>query len=370
MTFFTLIIFVFCLAYSILILYFTIGWIKAKKYVFDKTIPNVFISIVIAVRNEEKNIQNLLESINKQQYTNFELIIIDDHSTDNTINVIKNYGLNNCTILKLSENKQGKKTALNTAISESKGELIVTTDADCTMDFNWLYSIATFFQQEKAEFIIGPVKQIITNNFFQNLFSLDFLSLQAAGAGATELQNPFMCNGANLAFTKSLWEKTNNIEGQKYTSGDDVFFLHTAINTISKKSIRFLFSKDAIVSTNAPANISEFIEQRIRWASKAKGYSNKTAILTSIIVFTYNLFLLYLLIISPFSILCFYYFLILLFFKLIIDFPILYFSSNFYKQKKILLLYIPLQTFYYIYITTISLLSLFKKFKWKDRDCN
>ena len=370
MTFIFLLIFVICLAYSLLIIYYTIGWVKAKKNINYNITPKTFISVVVSARNEEKNIKNLLDSIHKQIYTNFELIIIDDHSKDNTVQIIENFNFKNCSVLKLNDNQQGKKEALYTAISKSKGELIVTTDADCIMGKNWLYNIATFFQQEKAEFIIGPVKQTITNNFFQNLFSLDFLSLQAAGAGATELQNPFMCNGANLAFTKNLWKKTNIIEGQKYASGDDVFFLHTAINIILKKSIRFLFSEDAIISTNSPANISEFFKQRIRWASKAKGYKNKIAILTSFIILMYNLLLLCLLTISPFSIKVFYGFILTLSVKLIIDFPILYISSKFYGQKKLLWFYLPLQLIYYLYLPIIAVLSLIKKYKWKGRVCD
>ncbi len=369
MTFIFLLIFVICLAYSLLIIYFTIGWIKAKKNINNKINTATFVSVIIAARNEEKSIKHLLNALNKQAYTNFEIIIVDDHSIDNTIQVIENYEMKNCLIVKLNDSQQGKKEALSTAISKAKGELIVTTDADCIPGKNWLFSFVTFYQKEHVELIIGPVKQIAANNFFQNLFSLDFLSLQATGAGAASMQKPFMCNGANLAFTKTLWEKTKNIEGEKYASGDDVFLLHTAINTIPKKNIRFLFSKDAIVLTNSPANILDFFEQRIRWASKAKGYKNNYAILTSIIVFIFNLLLFCLLFISPFSIKYFYVFIVVLSIKFIVDLPILYMASIFYKQQKLIWYYIPLQLVYFVYTTLIAVFSMFGKYNWKNRNC-
>ena len=369
MTFIWIVAFSISLFYIVLVGFFYIGWLKSVIYKNPKIELTYFVSIIVAARNEEKNILNLLKSLSLQTYYNFELIIIDDHSTDNTAKIIKENNLINCHLIVLDKNENGKKTGLSKGIQLAKGDLILTTDADCIPNNKWIESIISFYHSEKVEFIIGPVKQNHSKNFFQQLFSLDFLSLQAAGAGAAEMKKPFMCNGANLAFTKKTWQNINTISGSKFASGDDVFLLHNAINILPKNKIRFLFSEDAIVTTNPPDNIKSFFNQRIRWASKAKGYNNNTSIITSLTILLINFLLLGLVINSLFFPHLIYCFLFVFSIKSIIDFVILLSATNFYKQHSLFWYYLPLQLIYFIYISIISIFSLFGKYKWKERHC-
>ncbi len=369
MTFIWIVVISFSLLYILLIGFFYLGWIKSRNYKNPKTDFSCFVSIVIAARNEEDNILNLLTALSIQTYKNFEIIIIDDHSTDQTTEIIKKYNLINCNLNSLPENQSGKKIAIANAIKLSKGELILATDADCIPDKNWVKSMVSFYNSEQAEFIIGPVKQSASKNLFQQFFSLDFLSLQTAGAGSAEMKKPFICNGANIAFTKNVWENISKFQGNQFASGDDVFLLHNAINLLPKNKIRFIFSEDAMVLTDAPTNIKAFFNQRIRWASKAKGYNNSTSIITSLTILLINFLLLGLIINSLFFPQLIYCFLFVFSIKSFIDFVILLSAANFYKQHSLLWYFLPLQLIYFIYISIISIFSLFGKYKWKERNC-
>jgi cellulose synthase/poly-beta-1,6-N-acetylglucosamine synthase-like glycosyltransferase len=357
------------LLYAIVIGYFNIGWLKHKAYKNQYKDLNIFVSVTIAARNEENTILNLLQALSSQTYRNFEIIIIDDHSTDNTAQVIRENNFINCTVITLNKNESGKKAAISSAINLSKGALILATDADCIPERKWIETMVSFYNSEQAEFIIGPVKQIASKNFFQQLFSLDFLSLQAVGAGAAEMKIPFLCNGANLAFSKKTWINISEEIGKKYSSGDDIFLLHNAINILPKNKIRFLFSKDAIVSTSPPSGIKAFGNQRIRWASKAKGYKNSTSIISSLVVLLMNLLLFGLILSSAFYNQIIFAFFLILIIKSIIDFTILFSAAKFYKQKYLLWFFIPLQLIYFIYTSIISVLSLIIKYNWKERNC-
>ena len=369
MTFIWLLVISISLLYILLIGFFYIGWLKYKVYKYKKADFSTFVSIVIAARNEENDILNLLEALSIQTYRQFEVIIIDDHSTDKTAQIIRENNFIKCNLLSLNTTQIGKKSAIIEAVSISKGELILATDADCIPSKNWVESMVSFYNSEQVEFILGPVKQRASKNFFKQLFSLDFLSLQAVGAGAAEMTKPFICNGANLAFSKKVWNNISSINGEKYASGDDVFLLHNAINVLPKEKIRFIFSDDAIVVTSTPNGVKSFFNQRIRWASKAKGYNNFISLFASIAVVLINLLLIVLLVSSVLWHQLIFLFFFVLVLKSIVDFVILFSAVGFFNQQKILWYFIPSQLVYFIYTTVISVYSLVGKYRWKDRTC-
>jgi cellulose synthase/poly-beta-1,6-N-acetylglucosamine synthase-like glycosyltransferase len=353
--------------YLVIILFFTTGWLLKHNYINSSTEKTTFISVAIAARNEEKQILFLLKALKDQTYKHFEIIFVDDHSTDKTATIISDFLFAEKRLISLPEKLHGKKSAIALAISQAKGNLIVTTDADCIPEPKWLETIADFYEKEKPDFIIGPVKHSGKLSFLQKLFSLDFLSLQASGAGASEMKKPFICNGANIAFKKSLWNDVSLSLNQPFASGDDVFLLHTIIKKVPSVNIRFLFSKDVIVKTPAPDSLSAFFNQRIRWASKAKGYKNTMAVITSIVVLFINISLYGLFVGLFFYLPILYCFLALFTLKLLVDFPLLYFSAAFFNERKLLIYYLPLQIIYFTYTSILAFCSLFGNYNWKDR---
>src|SRR5665647_358261 len=149
------------LPYAALIVYYRNGWIQDKIYqtktgMLSKTTP--FISVIIAARNEEKNIGNCIESIINQTYPAhlFEVIIVDDNSTDSTPAIVNSFEQNNIRVFKLNDFTENeklnsyKKKAVETAISVAKGNLIVTTDADCIVQSEWLQTIASCYEESSA----------------------------------------------------------------------------------------------------------------------------------------------------------------------------------------------------------------------------
>jgi len=244
------------ISYLALLIALIIGWGRIKN--FEKGSLNpfpVFISVVIAARNEEDNILETLSSISSQTLDTdfFEVIIVDDFSSDKTKNIIKEF----CELHKnfryffLKEHK-GKKNALDFAIKQAKGNLIVTTDADCESQTEWLQTIKNYYLSNNVRMIIAPVL-IKSTNWFEHMQALDFLSLMVSGAAATGIKKPIMNNAANLVFTKEAYLSLSNATIQEISSGDDIFLL-LKMKKEYPDEIHFLKSTKAIVYTKPKKN--------------------------------------------------------------------------------------------------------------------
>lgn len=356
--------------YFLLISAYTIGWFFNKKVDQERS-TNGFISVIIAYRNEQNNLHNLLNGLIAQTYpkNKYEVILVNDHSTDKSFKIcqeysekfyfIKNYNL---------EKKAGKKHALDFAIKKASGKLILTTDADCLHKQLWVKTFNDFFHKTNAKMIIAPVVYKTTPKLlsFANFQALEFLSLIGTTGGSAGLKYPLMCNGANLCFEKKEYFQLINPLNNKITSGDDVFLMLN-IRKKSKNNVKFIRDKNAIVTTYAEKNLKQFFHQRIRWASKTKNYKNLYIPLVGFLVFVLNLIPLFLLISSMFFNINFIYFFGFIILKTIIDLPMLYVVSKFSNNLKLLFLAPFLQLFYFFYVSIIGVFSVFKGFEWKDR---
>lgn len=354
--------------YSFIIGSFAFGWFKLKIFKPAKRIGSIPVSIIIACRNEEKNISFLIESILIQTYPNekTEIIIVDDHSDDNSIAIVENYFKNYgfIKLLKLPDHKTGKKAALAYGIEESSSEIIITTDADCIMQKDWLRSLISYYQIYKPRLLVGPVTFTYEQSLFQKFQSLEFLSLIASGAGAIGINHPIMNNGANLLFDKALFSESN--KRIELASGDDMFLLlHSKKHY--KKSVHFIKSKEAIVYTQPTASFKDFLNQRIRWTSKSKAYRDFDIIFTALITSLTSLIIVLALGTSIWHSSAFKTFLELLIIKSIFDLMILIPASRFFHQQKLIWHFIPLQLLYPFYIILTVISGLLGNFNWKGR---
>ena len=352
--------------YGITIFSFARGWGKLKKFKLKISLDQPNVTIVVACRNEENEISGLLDSLARQSYPKekTEIIIVNDHSTDNTENSIRYYSDESIQLLNLPGNITGKKKALQYGISLAKSEIIITTDADCIMNENWIVSMVNYYLKHKPKLLVGPVILHPQDNPFQKLQSLEFLSLIGSGAGAIGIGKPIMCNGANLLFEKSVYE--NAVHNNKYASGDDIFLLLSAKKK-HRKEIHFIKSTDAIVYTKPTQTVHDFFKQRIRWTSKSKGYRDFDVIFTAIIVAISNLVLASYLMLSVFMKVFFLYFLFAFIIKSIVDLILLVQVSRFFKQQNLMWWFLPLQIIYPFYIIFTTIAGLFGSFEWKDR---
>src|SRR5690606_17909477 len=162
----------------------------------------------------------------------------------------------------------GKKAAIRTGLDYAKGDLIVTTDADCQMGANWLAVIEEFYHSQKLKMVIGPVALHAGDALFSQMQSIEFASLIGSGAASFKLGIPSMCNGANLAYSKEVFFEVNGFEDTMHlASGDDEFLMHKVVEKYPEK-VSFLKNKEAVVKTNSMPDLNSFFNQRIRWASK------------------------------------------------------------------------------------------------------
>lgn len=363
------------IVYSIIVIYtftiflYTCGWLRIKTFQTPTVVINNHVSIVIACRNEEKNISTLLKALINQTYNkeNIEVIIVDDHSEDDTIKFINEFRekYDFIKLFKLSESKSGKKEAIAFGIKNSQSEIIITTDADCTMKKNWLNTMVNYYYQFKPKLLVGPVAFKNEKNLFSQLQVLEFLSLVGSGAGAIGINRAIMNNGANLLFEKSAFLDSNL--HYNYTSGDDIFLmLH--LKKKYKKAIQFIKSKNTIVYTKAEKSIRNFFNQRIRWTSKSKAYRDFDIIFTAIIVTLTNAALVFSFSFSIWNLHSFRTFLILFTLKSIFDLGILIPVSKFFHQQKLLWLFLPLQIIYPVYIILTVIFGLIGNFNWKGRN--
>ena len=138
--------------YLLLMAGLIIGWFRLRNVNTNLVKASTRVSIVIPSRNEALNLPGLLEDIYIQNYPLelLEVIIVDDHSTDETLEVVKNFKAMPITILSLSvPGIEGKKNAIETAVRQAKGEVIITTDADCHPGPEWVRSVVSFYEQSK-----------------------------------------------------------------------------------------------------------------------------------------------------------------------------------------------------------------------------
>ncbi len=232
--------------YLLLKVYFSLR--KIELYI-PGTTSDVFVSVIVACRNEEINLPSLLSGLASQDYNPdfFEVIIIDDNSTDNTFKMASSFtGIKKLKVIKNSGS--GKKKAIKTGVDACAGELVITTDADCRPGIDWLKTIAAFYTENKPGMIICPVEMNGAGGFLQRFQELEFLSLQGVTAGTAAAGNPVMCNGANLAFTKEAFQKYSGNLHEEKVSGDDVFLLHNLKRNKGNR-ILWLESPEAIVTT-------------------------------------------------------------------------------------------------------------------------
>jgi cellulose synthase/poly-beta-1,6-N-acetylglucosamine synthase-like glycosyltransferase len=355
--------------YSILILFYHAGWRELNIFSQAGYKPSEEISVIIAARNEEENIGKLLVSLEKQTYPKhlFEVIVVDDHSTDNTATVVNSFSFAKLIKLQFDNINSYKKKAIETGIAAASGDLIVTTDADCIVQENWLKTIAAFKKETNAVFIAAPVMMEYSSNLLQTFQSLDFLVLQGITAASLQKRIHNMCNGANLAYEKKIFFEVNGFSGIDHiASGDDMLLMQKIANRFPGK-VSYLLSKEAIVTTQAAETWKEFFSQRIRWASKATNYNDIKISSVLFLVYFFNCALLALFI-TGFRM----HFLWLglggiVILKTIIEFIFIYPVAKFYNKQNLIKLFLFFQPLHIAYTVIAGWFGLFGSFEWKGR---
>lgn len=253
-----------------------------------------FVSVIVPFRNETEVILNCLKSLESQNYPEdkYELLFIDDFSDDDSIRKLTSEKQRPSTkILSLPdeyEKLSPKKRSIKYGIQNAVGEIILTTDADCLHQKDWLASMVSAFD-ESTGFVSGPVKFSETKNLFGKIQQLEFAGLVLTGAGLIGDGSATICNAANIAYRKDAFNFVDGYEdNQHLSSGDDEFLMQKIAKT-GKYKVQFLFSEEAIVETEANRYVRDFAQQRKRWASKGLFYNDKILILKLILIYFFFL---------------------------------------------------------------------------------
>lgn len=361
--------------YVLLLLYLSHLIKGISRYVPHTHPNNTFISVIVPARNEAERIEPCLQSLSNQDYPKhlYEIIVADDESTDDTAAVVGAAGLSNLQLVASktdSSNKDGlssKKLAITTAIGNARGELIVTTDADCVHTTRWLRTIASFYEEKKPAMIVAPVTFSPITNLISLFQLLDFLSLQGVTAAAAGGNLFSMCNGANLAYQKDAFEKVGGFsEVGHLASGDDVFLMQKFRKQFPNRVV-YLKNPDVVVQTPPEKDWTSFFQQRIRWAGKTAHSTEKTMQVVMLLVGAVNLLLFICgiaTLIGSFPPLLLFVFLLV---KTIAELYFIMPVAFFFDQSKWLWWFPLAQPFHILYTLAMAMLAQKKTYQWKGR---
>jgi glycosyltransferase involved in cell wall biosynthesis len=239
---------------------------------------DVPISVIICAKNEEENLQKFLPSIVEQQYPYFEIVLINDASTDETLSVMETFKEKNknITIVNIVNTEAfwgNKKYALTLGIKAAKNEHLLFTDADCkAVSKNWISEMSQAFSSEKS-IVLGYGKYQKKNNLVNLLVRFETLLTAIQYFSYAKLGSPYMAVGRNLAYTKSTFFKVKGfIKHIKIKSGDDDLFIQDAAN---KENTTICLSEKSFTSSIAPKTFKEWFRQKSRHVSTAKHYKLK-----------------------------------------------------------------------------------------------
>ncbi len=396
--------------YSALMVFYFAGWLRTRSYKTERFSPKTKVSVVIAARNEEAHIENCVRSILDQDYPKelFEIIVVDDFSEDRTVELLgakeltslrvprfriggrsnppvqsaNQQGIasaqlstqslaveprNDGLIKILSSNFPGKKRAIETGIQNATGELIVTTDADCIMGEKWLSTAFSYYEKFHPKMIAAPVAFTHEKTWLEKWQSLDLCGMMAITAGATTNGFPNMCNGANLAYEKKVFEEVGGFSGiDNQPSGDDVMLMQK----IARKypgGVHFLKSQDAIVLTKPEKTLSGLFQQRLRWLSKGTAFPDWRVSAVLIFSYAFNLSIIVNLVAGIFYRDLLALAIVALALKTLVELPLLWSGCNFFQKKKLLLYILPAQVFHILYVVIVGGASRLMSVRWKGR---
>ena len=247
-----------------------------------------FVSIIVAARNEQRAIGDLLQSLVSQSYRNYEIIIVNDRSTDSTAEIVRSFQMKDqrvklITIDSISSGLPPKKNALTEGIHASKGEILCFTDADCLPSNAWITSLVSNFD-EGVGVVAGysPYDEGMLSNELRQTFGRRLLFEFIRGeefkgavwsAGAIGINLAWLCTGRNLAYRRSVFEQVGGFEKTKMSvSGDDDLFIQLVRRQTLWK-IRYDTSPEGFVRTAPPASFGKFVQQRTRHFSAGKYFT-------------------------------------------------------------------------------------------------
>lgn len=358
--------------YVCLVIILLIGWIRIRRFpIPPRTSSPPGVSVIVAFRNEAQNLENIVRDLGGSAFPsgNFEVILVDDHSNDNSVEIVSNLKevYPQLKLLRLPDDRQGKKEALRMGIDNAKFAVIATTDADCRLSKNWITCVASYFEDERTKMVLGPVKLSDDGTFFGKLQILEFVSVAGTTAATVGLGHPVMANGANFAFRKAAYDEVGGyLDNLSIASGDDEFLMRKVFARYPM-GIRYLNYYEATVSTRPQPSLKAFVHQRMRWAGKWRHNSDWVARSLAAFILFAQLATLALIIdnvrnpnLTG----------LIVAIKIFAEGVFIAWMARFLDRPFSILAFIVIQVFYPFYVLIVGIGSYFLSYQWKGRKYN
>ncbi len=332
------------------------------------------VSVVVAARNEEEHIARCVDAILANDFPadRLQLVVVDDGSTDGTGRLLADLRQRHLQSERFAEMKvvtrerkarvrAGTKwDAVQAGLACATGDIVMLTDADCVAPPTWVRTMAGMFQNE-AEFVSGPVLFSPTETAWHRMQALEFLGLVAVGAGAIGAGRPLICNGANIAFRRSVLNRFSH-DLQRVGSEE---LLMQAIAESGRERVRFCAAPEAVVTTEPQKTVRSFFIQRRRWAALAPRLPGAGTLLSLLAIYLFYVGLLLVTAASFFMPAAREAAVIAWLIKMLAEWLVLSAAAGRFGRARWLRLFLPAQPFqvpYIVYAATAGALGLWK---WK-----
>ncbi|MFN0036514.1 MAG: glycosyltransferase [Saprospiraceae bacterium] len=390
------------LAYAALLTAYRWGWRALPEGQLPEGFqPRSSISVLIPARNEAANIGACLWSILDGSFPKnlLEVIVIDDFSEDGTWEVargelqvasgggqvaggklqVASDKWQVARVLRLADHLppearfcSNKKKAIELGVACAKGDIIVTTDADCVAPKDWLMLIAAHFDPTPTatcrRMLCAPVAFHREKNLLQKFQSLDFLGLMGITGAGAQLGWHRMANGANLAYRRQVFEAVGGYAGNEHLASGDDMFLVQKVAARWPGSVAFLKSREAAVLTEAAPDWRAFWQQRLRWGTKNAALPSWPMRGSLLTVFLFCWSIWGHLAFALAGIFSWQIFLFQIGTKAAFDFFFLSEMCRFFKRPDLLRWFLPSFLLHTAYIPIVGTASIFfKKYTWKGR---
>ncbi len=364
-------------AYFIILSWILVGLFKVKRKTEEQGHEPPFVSVVVAARNEEANLSECLESLLNQTYPKelYEVIAVDDNSTDNTAAIAESFAKRDERVKLLSSTKKhtlitGKQNALDTGIRASKGEIILSTDADCQAPPTWIENVVREFDDNiglVAGFSVFNEEEVSEQNILQRVFTrlqaLLLLSFRIVSIGSAHQGMAWACTGQNMAYRRELYDEFGGYENLCLIGQAEDSLLLQWVDRHSKWESKVT---NNLVYTKPTRTLRQFIAQSNRWASNSL-QNRLSLILFMIVTYVLNLFVIVMIGLSLLGILSYIYLMVFLGLKIIPDFLVVLKGLPLFRRTSLIKYFPILQPLHTIYVLTCGIHGVSRKYAWRGR---
>ena len=255
---------------------------------------NIPISVIICAKNESDNLKTFIPYIIDQDYSNYEIILIDDSSSDDSLDIMKDFASkhNNIKIVEVKAIDKfwgNKKYALTLGIKAASNDFLLFTDADCKpISKQWISEMSNHFSNSKSIVLGYSGYETIKNSFLNKLIRFETLLTAIQYFSYAKIGIPYMAVGRNLAYRKELFFNNSGfMNHMDIRSGDDDLFIN---EVATSKNTALCYSKDSFTKTKPKTLFKDWIYQKRRHVSTAKYYKPKHKFLLGLFYLTQLLF--------------------------------------------------------------------------------